>query len=167
MKNSYNKNIAPIGKNEALSNRPTPVNIGISITLMKVVDIEEVDHSIQLQFQISLSWKENRVYFQNLKKDTSLNALTDEDIRTIWLPLIVYDNTDQKEVTRLGENWEWVTSVTVTREGNFTRSGIDEVHEAEIFEGAENRLTMNQTYTWEFQCKYELQRYPFDTGELK
>ena len=35
--------------------------------------------------------------------------------------------------------------------------------EAEIFEGAENRLTMNQTYTWEFQCKYQLQRYPFDT----
>ena len=62
-----------------------------------------------------------------------------------------------------GMDWEWVTRVTVTREGNFTRSGIDEVDEAEIFEGAENRLTMNQTYTWEFQCKYELQRYPFDT----
>ena len=29
-------------------------------------------------------------------------------------------------------------------------------------EGAENTLTMTQTYTWEFQCKYELQRYPFD-----
>ena len=53
--------------------------------------------------------------------------------------------------------------MTVTREGNFTRSEIEEVDEAEIFEGAENRLTMNQTYTWEFQCKYELQRYPFDT----
>ena len=25
-----------------------------------------------------------------------------------------------------------------------------------------NRLTMNQTYTHEFQCQYELQRYPFD-----
>ena len=35
--------------------------------------------------------------------------------------------------------------------------------EADIFEGSENRLTMYQTYTWEFQCKYELQRYPFDT----
>ena len=22
---------------------------------------------------------------------------------------------------------------------------------------------MEQTYTWEFQCKYELQHYPFDT----
>ena len=32
--------------------------------------------------------------------------------------------------------------VTVTREGNFTRNGVDEVDEAEIFEGAENRLSM-------------------------
>merc|ERR1712015_363133 len=47
--------------------------------------------------------------------------------------------------------------VTVTREGNFTRSGVEEVDEAEIFKGAENRLTMKQTYTWEFQCKYQLQ----------
>ena len=103
--------------------------------------------------------------YQNLKMETSLNALTDEDINTIWLLLVVYDNTDQKEVTRLGEygNGEWDTRVTVTREGDFTRSGIEEVDEAEIFEGSENRLTMNQTYTWEFQCKYQLQRYPFDT----
>ena len=139
-----------------------PVNVSISITLMKVVEIEEVDHSIHLQFQISLSWKENRVTYQNLKKKTSLNALTDEDIKTIWLPLIVYENTDQKEVTRLGENWEWVTRVTVTREGNFIRSSDLMIDEAEIFEGAENSLTMNQTYTWEFQCQYELANYPFD-----
>ena len=81
----------------------------------------------------------------------------------MWLPLIVYDNTDQKESTRLGENWEWVTRMTVDREGDFTRSSIDEVDEAKIFKGAENSLTMKQTYTWEFQCKYKLQRYPFDT----
>ena len=59
-----------------------------------------------------------------------------------------------------------MTRVTVTREGDFTRSGMEEVDEAELFEGAENRLTMNQTYTWEFQCLYELQRYPFDTQVL-
>ena len=101
--------------------------------------------------------------YLNLKNQTSLNSLTDEEISHLWLPLIVYDNTDQKEVTRLGENWEWATRVTVTREGDFSRSDIEEVDEAEIFEGAENRLTMNQTYTWEFQCQYMLQRYPFDT----
>ena len=104
-----------------------------------------------------------RVKYQNLKKQTSLNALTKDDVNTIWLPLLVYDNTDQKETTRVGMEWEWATDVTVTREGIFTRSGLEEVDEAEIFEGAENSLTMKQTYTKEFQCKYELQRYPFDT----
>ena len=162
--NNYKKKIAPI--NIAKDGSAIPANVGISITLMKVVEIEETDHSIHLQFQISLQWKENRVKYHNLKEETSLNALTDEDIKTIWLPLIVYDNTDQKEVTRLGVDWEWVTRITVTREGNFTGSNVEEVDEAEIFKGAENRLTMNQTYTWEFQCKYELQRYPFDSQVL-
>ena len=88
-----------------------------------------------------------------------------KNIKTIWLPLIVYDNTDQKEVTRLGMDWEWVTIVTVTRNltNNPTRSELDQIDEAEIFEGAEHKLTMEQMYTWEFQCKYQLQRYPFDT----
>ena len=159
----YNKNIPPIDSGPDGS--IIPADVKISIVLMKVVEIEEVDHSIHLQFQISLSWKENRVKYHNLKKQTSLNALTDKDIEAIWLPLILYDNTDQKEVTRLGEygNGEWATDVTVTREGYFTRSSNVQVDEAEIFDGAENTLTMNQTYTWEFQCKYELQRYPFDT----
>ena len=130
---------------------------------MKVVEIKEVDHSINLQFKINLKWKENRVKYQNLKDETSLNALTDADIGQLWLPLVIYENTDQKESTRLGENWEWVTRVSVVREGNFTRSDLDEVDEAEIFEGDENTLKMAQTYTWEFQCQYKLQRYPFDT----
>ena len=44
----------------------------------------------------------------------------------------------------------------------FTRSGLEEVDEREIFEGSENRLIMTQTYTHEFQCVYRLDNYPFD-----
>ena len=58
--------------------------------------------------------------------------------------------------------WEWATAVFVNREGNFTRADITEVDEAELFEGREHKLTMVQTYTWEFQCEYQLQKYPFD-----
>ena len=59
-----------------------------------------------------LEWRESdRVVYNNLKKDTSLNALSDDDIRKLWLPRVIYDNTDQKEVTRLGEfgngEWKW------------------------------------------------------------
>ena len=47
-----------------------------------------------------------------------LNALSDDNITRIWLPLVVYENTDQKDTTRLGALWEWSTHVTVSREGN-------------------------------------------------
>ena len=60
-------------------------------------------------------------------------------------------------------NGEWDTRVTVTREGAFIRSNLEVVDETEIYTGSENRLTMNQTYTREFQCIYQLQRYPFDS----
>ena len=102
---------------------------------MKVVEIEERDHAIHLQFEIFMQWRENRVKYQNLKDEMSLTALTEGDIYKLWLPRIVYANTDQKENTRLRMEWEWVTGVSVIKEGLFTRSGVEEVDEAEIFEG--------------------------------
>ena len=128
--------------------------------------MEETDHKIDFQFEITLEWKENnRVVYNNLKQDTSLNALSKYEIDSLWLPLVIYDNTDQKEVTRLGEygNGEWNTPVSVIREGSFTRSGLEVLDETEVFKGKENRLSMQQVYTWQFQCKYNLEDYPFDT----
>ena len=60
-------------------------------------------------------------------------------------------------------NGEWRTTVTITREADFTAANEDELDETNIFAGAENGLTMRQTYTHRFQCNYILSRYPFDT----
>ena len=160
-KENYKRNIPPV--DSATDGSVIPANVSISITLLKVVEIEETEHSIHLQFEITLMWKENRVTYQNLKTKTSLNALTKQDISKLWLPLVIYSNTDQKESTRLGMEWEWLTRVSVVKEGNLSRSGVDEVDEAEIFEGADNNLIMTQTYTREFRCQYKLEKYPFDT----
>ena len=92
-----------------------------------------------------------------------LNVLLKEDINRLWLPLVVYTNTDQQETTRLGMEWEWTTDVLIRREGNFKRSGFEELDEAEIFKGDQNSLHMVQSYTHEFQCIYQLEKYPFDT----
>ena len=84
----------------------------------------------------------------------------------MWLPEVVYENTDQKETTRLGEygKGEWKTKVIVRKEvKNGTMSGLESVDETEIFSGSENSLVMNQTYTHTFQCNYKLSYYPFDT----
>ena len=165
LEGGYNKRVPPISAENALEDTIVPVSVGVSIVLMEVVSIDEVDHSIQLQFEVILNWRENRATYLNLKEKTALNKLVEEDVKRIWLPLIIYTNTDQKKTTRLGEygNGEWSTTVTITREANFTRAGLDELDETEIFQGAENGLTMRQTYTHRFQCNYLLSRYPFDT----
>ena len=165
LKNDYNKQVPPIRR--ALDGTVIPVIVYVSIVLLKIVEIEEENHAIEFQYEIIMKWRDNRLSFHNLKQETSLNALLESDFKKLWLPLVIYDNTDQKVTTRLGMEWEWSTSVMVTREGNFTRSGLDTLHEIEIFKGEENTLTMRQTYTNEFQCRFILDRYPFDTQVIK
>ena len=139
------------------------VDVNTSIDIFKLVDINEEDYSIEIQFQITLVWKENRATYQNLKLNDSLNALTQNDIDKLWLPKVIYENTDQKETTRLGVDWEWETNVEVRRRGNFTRSGLETVDETYVYRGDESNLIMSQTYTHEFQCQYNFVWYPFDT----
>ena len=159
VKDGYNMKIPPIvptGGNDF-----NPTNVDISIRLLKIVSMEEVQHKIEFQFEIILEWKENRATYLNLKKKTSLNALTDAEINTLWLPYVIYANTDMKEAVQLENGLK--TTIVVNRQGNFTRSGPEDMDEIELFEGKENKLIMSQTYTKSFQCPYNLQKYPFDT----
>ena len=55
----------------------------------------------------------------------------------------------------------------ITREGNFHRAGLEQVDEAEIFEGSDNKITLTQTYSKRFHCTYLLHDFPFDTQVKK
>ena len=160
LKDGYNLNIPPIISNQG---KKIPVEVNVSIDILRLVDINEEDYSIEIQFEITLEWKENRATYLNLKANNSLNALNQKDIEKLWLPEVVYENTDQKESTRLGFIMEWKTEVEVRREGSHRKSGLDTVDEAYIYEGNENTLIMTQAYTHSFQCQYDFQCYPFDT----
>ena len=156
LKDGYNKRVPPLHLGE-------PVNVSVSMNVLKLVDINEDDYSIEIQFEISMMWNDNRVTYQNLKTRDSLNALKETDFEHLWLPKVIYENTDQKVTTRLGSNWEWETRVVVKRGGTYSLSKLDTLDETEIFTGFENSLIMSQTYTHTFQCNYKLSYYPFDT----
>ena len=166
LKYGYNKRVPPISQTGKDDDFVTRVAVHVSMTLIKVVAINEEGNSMELQFQITLEWKENRATFQNLKKRTFLNALSEDDTKSLWLPLVVFTNTDQQETTRLGMEWEWSTNVQVKREGAFERSGYNVLDEIEFFKGSENILVLEQTYTHKFQCVFQLKKYPFDTQVL-
>ena len=76
-----------------------------------------------------------------------MNILRRQEIDSIWLPLITYANTDQKEATRLGMDFEWSTLVNVHRKGKMTRGGVDFVDEVEEYQGSKQRgLTSRNIY---------------------
>ena len=115
----YNKVVPPYMKSKNRTIEPLPIDV--SIMLLKIMSIDEKENTIDLQFEITLEWKDHRITYNNLKRDFSLNALTDDEKDIIWLPIVIYANTDQKETTRLGWIEEWSTGVVVSRDGNFTR----------------------------------------------
>ena len=160
MKEGYNKNVPPVS---VQNGKKRMVNVSVTIDILRLVDIDEEDYSVEIQFSIALKWMENRATYLNLKKDKSLNALTLDEIQSLWLPEVIYENTDQKDSTRLGTQWEWKTSVIVERNKNGTPAGLETLDETELFKGDENSLDMFQTYTHEFQCIFDLKKYPFDT----
>ena len=161
LKNNYNNKVPPITTVSETNFTIVPAPVYISVTLMKIVSIEEVSHMITLQFEIVLNWNEVRATYQNLKFETSLNALTDDEAHELWLPYAIFDNTDNKEAVQLTDRVK--TTLVVSREGEFTRSGLEVVDEVEVFRGSENSLALSQTHSKRFQCQYRLNNYPFDT----
>ena len=163
LRKGYKKNIPPIERDPENPKTLASVPVRVFIVLLKIVGIEEVKHSTEMQFRIEMEWYESRATFNNLKENSAMNVLTRQDIKRLWHPLITYANTAQKEMTTLGRQKEWSTRVKVRREGNVTRGGMGAVDEVEVFRGDQNPLVMTQVYTKKFHCQYEFQLYPFDT----
>ena len=155
---NYNKRISPFEFDQK-TYQVIPINIQISMLILDFLKISEVDHEYDLKFRFIMEWYDYRLKFHNLKKRRSANALTIEEIQEIWIPTLVFSNTQNNEVTKGTDDAE----ITVMREGNYTASKIDVIEEVNIFRGNENKLTFEMTYTKTFKCEYQLSMYPFDT----
>ena len=54
------------------------------------------------------------------------------------------------------------SSLTVRRMGKPKLTGDTDIFEDYIFEGAENQLLYNDTYSLDLYCDFKLENYPFD-----
>ena len=75
--------------------------IFLSINVIEVLDLNEVDAAMVLQFRMTLRWRDSRVKFRNLKKENFLNTVGREDAAKIWYPQVVFYNTREMEETKV------------------------------------------------------------------
>jgi len=155
---NYNRNIAPYIVDPS-NDTITPVDINISTKIIDILKINEVEQSFQVKFKLVMSWYDYRLTYHNLKVDRIANSPNFEEVKELWIPNIIFDNTENNDVMTLDN----IAKVTISREGNPEPSDLSVVDEIDIFKGSENRITFDKGFTKTLQCEYQLQLYPFDT----
>ena len=65
------------------------------------MDIVEVDSLLELQFDLVLYWRDQRLKFRNLKNSTYLNTVSHKEATSIWYPKIEFFNTKEKDVAKV------------------------------------------------------------------
>ena len=130
----------------------------MSADIVSILDIDEISSIFQVQFFLHFSWFDPRLTFHNLKADTGLNALSPEEKQKIWVPNLVFANTENRLSTLVDED----SILTITRSGNYTLPDTEDVENTHLFAGLENKITLSRFYNIRFLCYYNMQWYPFD-----
>jgi hypothetical protein len=94
-----------------------------------------------------------RLNYHNLRAERSAILLTREKINKLWIPFVVFGNTENNIANKGDDD----TEVTITREGDFKESAQNIMEEINIFTGGDNRITFQQVYSITFKCEYQLQ----------
>ena len=155
---NYKSRTPPI-KFDATIDTLYAANISIDFTLKNVLEISEIDMKLKLKFAIHLEWIDHRLTYQNLKEKTVKNILTKEEESMIWMPTLIFENTDDNEIVEVDKNSE----IMIERKGHPKLSSIGDSDEIYEYNGKENPIAFEQVFTKLFGCNFQLQLYPFDT----
>ena len=120
--------------------------VKISMTLERIQSISETASSITLLYNLEMQWWDPRLTYENLKNVSELNILTGTENKMIWQPVLVFNNTEDKQETLNDRK----TVTFVTRSGEFSNSDKTVLDNIEIFTGTENIITVNRMYNEEF-----------------
>ena len=69
----------------------------LEICLLK---IEEVNHVFSVKFRLVMEWYDHRLNYYNLKEQRSSNSLSHEEVEKLWIPYIVFENSEHSEATK-------------------------------------------------------------------
>ena len=120
--------------------------------------MKEIQQILQLKFSLRMTWVDARLDFYNIKLDETMNVISNSELNRIWLPIIVFHNTERGQRTINDE--ESFATINRTGEGRGSDSSISE--DIDIYKGSENSISMTRLYNIDFFCDYDMRWYPFD-----
>lgn len=130
----YGKHLAPTGaRGSLLFLRPV-------LTLTRVASVDEVNQAVTLEFEVSLSWKDPRVFFKYLEVSKKGAVLSKDDMKLIWLPTYQVTNLEGGQMKMLHD------AVVVSGANNATVPDYNAVDMGE----RDLVQTIGTSYVWHF-----------------
>ena len=153
---SYNKAMTPpplFGSNQ--------VKVELSMKLQSILNLDEIGQIMFVKYVLLAKWKDPGLKFHNLKRDANQNVLSKIEWSRIWVPRIIFDNTEATEESIMDAK----SIIRVLANENFTHTVTNLHHHQNIyvFDGKETELEMSRAYNTEFLCEYNMAWYPFDS----
>ena len=148
---------------------PTPddlnkmLEVKVNMNLFAIEKIMEIDMTFETKFTLTLEWKDHRLTYYNLKEEKEANIISMDDRNKMWIPPLVFNNTNENIKVQNDED----ANIVIRRLGTHTIAPILELNENYVYSGGENSIVFNMGYVIKQGCNFELQNYPFDTQVCK
>ena len=92
---THKKEFAPVQKTQDKNLIKT--KISISVEMLNILRIDEVDFIFSCQIDLYLNWLDQRLLYNNIKTNSSQNTLSEKSKSNIWTPRIIFLNTDTRD----------------------------------------------------------------------
>ncbi|KAG7165420.1 Glycine receptor subunit alpha-2-like 3 [Homarus americanus] len=150
---NYQKDVSP--RPRGIHKDSVPITVEF---LIESISVDTEGMAMKLSFEILLTWTDERLQYQNLKEDESLNKLPMSTIHKLWAPLLRFVNTDGNHHTQVDQ----YTAAHVKRLCSYNRMNDSAAAEVKVYGGECNTITFQRRYNMNFSCVFKLLLYPFD-----
>ena len=106
-----------------------------------------------------MEWFDDKISLNDLNNDKFLNIPSEDVIEKLWVPVLIFVNTEMKTETKIDEK----SRIVVEKRGKYRLYPTEDMEEIAYYEGSENPLRYWRDYFLRFKCAFDLKNYPFDS----
>ena len=132
--------------------------MNISLIIQSIENIEVVKMDFSVKFKLILEWYDGKITWNDLNNDKFLNIPSPDVVEKLWVPAIIFVNTEKKTETTVDEK----SRIVVEKKGKYFLSPTEDMEEIAYYKGTENPLRYWRDFYLRFGCIFNLHNYPFD-----
>ncbi|ROT78506.1 putative gamma-aminobutyric acid receptor subunit delta [Penaeus vannamei] len=135
--------------------RNSPLPLIPIVTLVRVAHVDNINMAIDVEFVVSITWRDDRLSFQHLSTSGE-KFISKEDVTRMWMPQFqILDLVDAKY--KLLEN-----IVIVSTSKGAQLPVFNSIKRDPFYPGKDNNITSSSQHTAQITCSFDLYVYPFD-----